>query len=157
MARPPLGDPAMLLATAGGAGLTPWAPGTSGSLVGVGLAWLVSTQFGAGALAAVCAVLFLAGWWASERVVRASGIADPSYVVIDEVVGQGLVLATVAPTVERYAAGFLLFRLFDILKPWPVSATERRFRNGFGIMVDDVLAAVYAWLILYMSLKLFSY
>jgi len=157
MARPPLSDPAMLLATVGGVGLMPWAPGTSGSLVGVGLAWLVSTHFGAGALAALCAVLFLVGWWASERVVRASGVADPSYVVIDEVVGQGLVLATVAPTVERYAAGFLLFRLFDILKPWPVSGVERRFRNGFGIMADDALAAAYAWLILYVSLKYFRY
>jgi phosphatidylglycerophosphatase A len=154
MARPSLDNPAMLLATAGGVGLLPWAPGTWGSLVGVGLAWLIVPRFGGSALLTLCLALFLAGWLVSARVTRISGITDPGYVVIDEVVGQSLVLAVaVPPSIAGYAGGFALFRLFDIVKPWPVHLIERRFRNGFGIMADDIMAAVYAGLILYVSLN----
>jgi phosphatidylglycerophosphatase A len=154
MARPPLGDPAMLLATAGGVGLLPWAPGTWGSLVGVGLARLLVPNFGIVIFLGLCVLLFLLGWWAAERVVRLSGIADPGYVVIDEVVGQGLVLAIVPPSLVYYAGGFLLFRLFDIAKLWPTSAVERRFRNGFGIMADDLIAAVQAGILFVLILKI---
>jgi len=156
MARPPLGQPAMLLATAGGIGLLPWAPGTWGSLVGVGLAWLLVPRLGIMGMLAVCFALFLAGWWAAARVARASGTADPGYVVIDEVVGQGLVLAAIPPSTVGYVGGFVLFRLFDIIKPWPINMIERRFRNGLGIMADDLMAAVYAMLILYVSLRLLA-
>jgi phosphatidylglycerophosphatase A len=154
MARPPLNNLAMLLATAGGTGLLPWVPGSFGSLVGVALAVLVVPIFGISALLVVCLILFLAGWWAAGRVAGASGIADPGFVVIDEVVGQGLVLATVAPSIANYAGGFVLFRLFDIIKPWPINAVERRFRNGFGIMADDFMAAVYAGVGLYCIVKI---
>jgi len=154
MRSPPLSDPATLLATVGAAGLLPWAPGTWGSLVGVAFAWIVTGAWNTPALVAACAILFLGGWWASERLARRSGIADPGFVVIDEVVGQALVLAIAPRTVWAYAAGFLLFRFFDILKPWPVHALERKFRNGFGIMIDDVAAASEAALVLYVGLKI---
>jgi phosphatidylglycerophosphatase A len=154
MARPQLNNFAMLLASAGGVGLSPWAPGSCGSLVGVALAVLVMPIFGAAGLLVACLVLFLVGWWAAGRVARLSAIADPGFVVIDEVVGQGLVLAAVPPSIANYAGGFVLFRLFDIIKPWPISAVERRFRNGFGIMADDLTAAVYAGLGLYFIVKL---
>jgi phosphatidylglycerophosphatase A len=144
----------MLLATAGGVGLIPWAPGTWGSLVGVGLAGLVVWGFGTLVLLPLCLALFLAGWWAVARVARLSGIVDPGFAVIDEVVGQSLALAAIPPSIAGYAGGFVLFRLFDIAKPWPISAVERRFRNGFGIMADDLMAAVYAGVILYIILKL---
>jgi phosphatidylglycerophosphatase A len=154
MARPPLSDPAMLLATAGGVGLIPWAPGTWGSLVGVGLAGLVASGFGSFTLLLLCLALFLAGWWAVARVARLSSIADPGFAVIDEVVGQSLVLAAVPPSITSYAGGFILFRLFDIAKPWPINAIERRFHNGFGVMADDLMAAVYAGAVLYAILKI---
>jgi len=156
MARPPLDNFAMLLATAGGTGLLPWAPGSFGSLAGVALAALMVPIFGVSALLVVCLILFLAGWWAAGRVAGVSAIADPGFVVIDEVVGQGLVLATVPPSIANYAGGFVLFRLFDIMKPWPINAVERRFRNGFGIMADDVMAAVYAGVGLYCTVKIFG-
>ena len=150
MARPPLGDPAMLLASVGGVGLLPLAPGTWGSVVGVAVAWTVrDTQV----LLAVCAALFVAGWWAAERVARRSGIADPGFVVIDEVVGQALVLALAPHNPWAYAAGFVLFRIADIVKPWPIRAIEAKFRNGFGIMVDDLAAAVYAAAVLALCLR----
>ena len=154
MARPPLDNFAMLLATAGGTGLLPWAPGSFGSLVGVAIAALVVPILGVSALLVVCLILFLGGWWAAGRVARASAIADPGFVVIDEVVGQSLVLATVPPSIVNYAGGFVLFRLFDILKPWPIDAVERRFHNGFGIMADDLMAAVYAGVALYCIVKI---
>jgi len=151
MVRPPLSDPAMLLASVGGIGLLPVAPGTWGSLVGVALAWVVPDLR---ALLLLCASLFAAGWWAAERVGRRSGIADPGFVVIDEVVGQALVLALAPHTLWAYAAGFVLFRIADIAKPWPIRRIEAKFRNGFGIMVDDIAAAVYAGAFLLLGLRI---
>jgi phosphatidylglycerophosphatase A len=156
MGRPPLGDPAMLLATVGGVGLLPVAPGTLGSLVGVAVAWAVTAVSGPLALLALATGLFAVGWWAAERVAGRSGIADPGFIVIDEVVGQALVLAWAPQTPWVYAAGFVLFRIADIVKPWPIRAIERRFRNGFGVMADDVAAAVYAGLGLYLGLRLYG-
>jgi phosphatidylglycerophosphatase A len=150
MARSPLGDPAMLLATAGGVGLLPLAPGTWGSLVGVAIAWAVRDPR---LLLTLCVALFAAGWWAAERVVKRSGIADPGFVVIDEVVGQVLVLAVAPHTPWAYAAGFVLFRIADIIKPWPIRAIEAKFRNGFGIMADDLAATIYAAAVLALCLK----
>jgi len=152
MPRPSLREPAMLLASVGGIGLLPVAPGTWGSLVGVIIAWVVSDTR---ALLMLCAALFVAGWWAAERVAWESGIADPGFVVIDEVVGQALVLACAPRVLWAYAAGFALFRVADILKPWPIHGIEARFRNGFGIMIDDLAAAVYAGGILFLGLKFY--
>jgi phosphatidylglycerophosphatase A len=115
---------------------------------------LVVSGFGTLALLLLCLALFLAGWWAVGRVARLSGIVDPGFAVIDEVVGQSLVLAAIPPSITGYAGGFVLFRLFDIAKPWPINAIERRFRNGFGVMADDLMAAVYAGVILYGMFKL---
>ena len=153
MKRPPLADPAMLLATAGGTGLLPRAPGTWGSLLGVGLAWLIVPRFGGAALIAICLALFLAGWWSAERVIRASENSDPAFVVIDEVVGQAVALAVIPPSLAGYVLGFLLFRLFDIWKPWPIGAVDRKLRNGFGVMIDDLMAAGYVMIIFYLSMK----
>ena len=152
MTRPPLGDPAMLLASAGGIGLLPTAPGTWGSLLGVVLAWLVADPL---PLLAVCAALFIAGWFAADRVAMRSGVADPGFVVIDEVVGQALVLATAPHSLWAYATGFVLFRIADILKPWPIRFLEAKFLNGFGVMLDDVAAAVYAAAVLHLGLKIY--
>ena len=74
-----------------------------------------------------------------------SGEKDPSYIVIDEVVGLWMTLALAAPLDPLfYAGGFLIFRIFDILKPWPVSWSDQRLKGGFGIMFDDLIAAIYA-------------
>jgi phosphatidylglycerophosphatase A len=84
------------------------------------------------------------GWWATSTVTAASGIRDPSAVVIDEVAGQWLVLVAAPLDPFAYAVAFLLFRIFDIWKPWPVRWADCRVRGGLGIMLDDLLAAVYA-------------
>ncbi len=150
----PFFHPASLVATVFGAGLSPLAPGTVGSLVAVPLAWLIYSAAGPAALLAATLAVFFVGWWASSVYVNKAGIADPGAVVIDEVAGQWLVLAVatlaaVAPLdIWYFAAGFVLFRLFDIAKPWPVSWADRRIKGGFGVMFDDILAAIYGGAVL---------
>jgi len=139
-----LRDPAVFLATGFGTGLLPKAPGTWGSLLAVVMAWPIHTTFGPVglAIAAVCA--FIVGAWASNVCVRKYGTEDPGQVVIDEIAGQWLVLLVAPPGWLGYGLGFVLFRIFDIYKPWPVSWADRTIKGGFGIMLDDVLAAAYA-------------
>jgi phosphatidylglycerophosphatase A len=150
-ARPlPSLHPASLLATWFGAGLLPMAPGTWGSLAALPFAWAIATFFGQTALLIAAAIVFCVGWWAAEQVGRASGIADEGSVVIDEVAGQWLTLVVVPPSAAAYVLGFLLFRLFDITKPWPVSTAERRLPGGLGVMADDIVAAIYAAALLYL-------
>lgn len=127
-----------------GAGWLPKAPGTWGSLAALPLAWLLFWLGGTPALLIASVVLFAVGWWAAEKVVAEDGTEDPGWVVIDEVVGQFLTLLFVPPSFLSYAVGFALFRLFDIKKPWPVDLADQRLKGGFGIMADDVLAAIYA-------------
>jgi phosphatidylglycerophosphatase A len=131
----------MGLATGGGVGYLPFAPGTFGSLLGlvlyVGLAALPFTAYGA-----VVAVLGLIGVWASTEAEQLLGQKDASIIVIDEVVG--ILLALWSVSLDRYipvVLGFGLFRLFDIIKPWP--ALER-LPQGWGVMMDDVFAGAMA-------------
>ena len=141
--------PASLLATWFGAGLLPVAPGTWGSLAALPFAWAIATLLGQPALAIAAAVVFCIGWWAAAQVGGASGIADDGSIVIDEVAGQWLTLAVVPPSAAAYVLGFLLFRLFDITKPWPARTAERTIPGGLGVMADDIVAGFYAALLLY--------
>jgi phosphatidylglycerophosphatase A len=143
--------PPLWLATWGGTGLLPWAPGTFASLAALPLAWLLMAAGGIWLLLAATLAVFLLGLWAAERYMAAVGIHDPTAVVIDEIAGQWLTLCVAALEPLAYVAGFVLFRVFDVLKPWPVSWLDRRVGGGFGVMIDDVGAALYAggalWLI----------
>ncbi|HIJ62166.1 MAG TPA: phosphatidylglycerophosphatase A [Rhodospirillaceae bacterium] len=144
----PFRHPAIWLATWFGAGLLPKAPGTWGSLAALPFAWAISEAGGGGLLAAAVALVSVVGWWAAERYAKASGDGDPGPVVIDEVAGQWLVLTMVPPGLAGYALGFVLFRLFDIVKPWPVSWADRQLKGGLGIMLDDLLAGLYGLAVL---------
>jgi len=137
---------AKLVATGLGSGYSPVAPGTAGSLVGVllllplaGLAW--PTQL------AATAVLTLVGVFAAGRVAFLVGRKDPGLVVVDEVAGQWITFVALPFTPVTALAGFLLFRVMDIVKPWPARDLER-LPGGWGIMADDVAAGVYAHLLL---------
>jgi len=134
----------VLLATWFGTGLLPIAPGTWGSLVAMLLAWAMRSYFGIGGLAAATVIVFAIGWWAVATVARTSASDDPGAVVIDEVAAQWLVLLAAPLDPLAYAAAFLLFRIFDIWKPWPVRWADRHVKGGLGIMLDDLLAAAYA-------------
>ncbi len=152
--RLPSLHPASLLATWFGAGLLPGAPGTWGSLAALPFAWAIAARFGPAALLVAAAIAFFVGWWAAEQVGRASGVADEGSIVIDEVAGQWLTLAAAPPSAEAYVLGLLLFRLFDITKPWPARAAERNLPGGLGVMADDIVAGVYAGAVLYVLLMI---
>lgn len=145
--RLPLSHPAAWLATWFGCGLLPAAPGSWGSLAALPLAWLLLWLGGAWALLAGAGIVFLVGWWASEVYAKALGGKDPREVVVDEVAGQFIALLPAALAPLPFAVGFLLFRLFDIVKPWPIRRLEN-LPGGLGIMADDLLAGIYAALVL---------
>jgi phosphatidylglycerophosphatase A len=144
----PFGHPAALVATWFGAGLLPVAPGTWGSLAALPCAWVIVYLAGPTALVAAALIVFPLGCWAGGVVARASGRYDPGFIVVDEVAAQWLVLAAVPLDWRWYLAAFVLFRVFDIVKPWPARLVERKLKGGFGIMLDDVVAAFYAVLVL---------
>lgn len=130
-----------------GSGYSPKAPGTAGSVAALPFAWVIASAWGATGLIVAGVIAFAIGWAAVAATPEAK--ADPGWVVIDEVAGQWLTLAVVPPGIILYGIGFMLFRGFDIFKPWPIRTLERRIPGALGVMVDDVAAAVYAGLILY--------
>ncbi len=139
--------PAGWIATGFGSGFSPRAPGTVGTLVAL-LPWLWLRTLPLPYYLAAVVSAFAIGIWASNWVIRQSGVHDPQIVVWDEFVGLWIAL-TAAPTGWPWMlAGFALFRLFDIWKPWPVRWADRRVQGGLGVMLDDVLAGGYALLVL---------
>ena len=137
---------AYLIATVGGVGRLPAAPGTWGSAVALPPAWAIQYYGGPWALLLATALVFGLGCWAAAVHIRATGREDPSEVVIDEVAGQWLVLVPAPADPLLYLAGFLAFRVLDINKPWPASWADREVHGGLGAMLDDLLAAVYGCL-----------
>ena len=152
-------DPGDLLAFGFGAGCAPRAPGTVGSLVAMGGFLLIPTLALPTYLAG-CAVAFITGCWLCNRCARRLGVHDHPGIVFDEFVGywitmaayatdHGMVLRSGASAVEDALwalAGLSLFRLFDIVKPWPIGWLDRRIQGGFGIMLDDAVAGILALL-----------
>jgi len=137
---------AVFLATAGYSGYFPIAPGTVGSAVGLvlyaAMRWLDPPYFAAAELA-VMVCLFVAGVWAGTTAERYFGGIDPGPIVLDEVVGMLLTLAFIPVGVTGAVAGFFLFRIFDVIKPFPARRFEA-LHGGLGVMADDAMAAVYA-------------
>jgi phosphatidylglycerophosphatase A len=156
LARPaglPFHHPAMLLATWFGAGLLPKIPGTWGSLAALPFAWHIGSEFGALGLVIAAAIVFAVGCWAADTASRAGDIRDPGFIVIDEVAAQFLVLAVAPVAPLAYAAGFVLFRIADIVKPFPANWADREVHGGLGIMLDDIFAALYAGLALFLLVR----
>ncbi|MCL6640554.1 MAG: phosphatidylglycerophosphatase A [Candidatus Rokubacteria bacterium] len=136
---------ALAVATVGGVGYAPVAPGTAGSLLTALFLWLV--PFSRPALILFFLAVTLAGLWASGRAEQALGGKDPGPIVIDEVAGMTLTVLAVPLTPAALGAGLVLFRLFDIAKPPPARAVER-LSGGSGVMADDLVAGLYALVVL---------
>ncbi len=138
-----------------GSGLLTSAPGTMGTLAAVPIAVLLAA-LGISPVWFI-ALTFLLGVWLCERVSRRLGVEDYSGIVWDEMVGYWLAVAFVPFEWGWFLAAFILFRAFDILKPWPISLVEESFDGGFAIMLDDVLAALYTALILaFIEIRIFG-
>ncbi len=145
--RVALGSPDGFLAFGFGSGLAPLAPGTAGSIAALPLAIPLALLPLPWALL-VIAVAFVFGIWLCERVGRRLAVHDHSGIVWDEFVGLWLVLVCIPTHWGWWLAGFALFRLFDAAKPWPISWFDRRVHGGFGVMLDDLLAAGFALAVL---------
>ena len=150
-----LSHPAHFIAFGFGSGLAPIAPGTFGSLVAIPIVWWLLPLVGNVAWACVIAVSFAIGVWACGVTGRALGIADYGGIVWDEVVGMMLVLWIVPLTPVWIAAAFLLFRVFDIVKLPPANYFDRHWKNGLGVMMDDIAAAGHALIVLAIALRFF--
>ena len=145
-----LRHPAGWIASGFGSGFSPFAPGTVGSAAAL-LPWLWLRGVPLSYYALAVVIAFAIGVWVSAWVVRRSGVQDPQVVVWDEFVGVWVALIA-APTGWIWMlAGFALFRLFDIWKPWPVSWADEKLHGGLGVMLDDVFAGVYALIVLQLA------
>lgn len=145
--RTVLRDPILLLAFGFGSGLSPRAPGTAGSLAAILLVPLLAT------MAPVHYLLFMVvvcvgGIIICDLAAKKLQVHDHGGIVLDEFAGMWLAMYGLPATWPWLVAGFLLFRFFDIVKPWPISWLDRRVSGGVGIMVDDLVAGAFAWLIL---------
>jgi phosphatidylglycerophosphatase A len=138
-----LSHPAHFLALGFGSGLSRYAPGTLGTLVALPLFMLLMMAPAATHLA-ILASLYLLGVWLCRVTGKNLGIADHGGIVWDEIVAMMLVLKYTPETWQWWLIAFLLFRLFDIWKPFPIRWFDRRLKGGFGVMFDDLLAAIYA-------------
>ena len=149
-----LASPAGWLACGFGSGLTPKAQGTFGSLAAL-LPWWFLRDLGVPGWLAVIALAFAIGVWACDVSGRILGVADHRSLVWDEFVGQWIALlpALLAPW-WVVLAGFALFRLFDVWKPWPIGWFDRRVKGGFGVMLDDAIAGLFAATVLFVVLRL---
>jgi phosphatidylglycerophosphatase A len=150
MRRGPLSALATVIATGFGSGYSPFAPGTAGSLVGLALFWAVHRLPLAGQAAAT-ALMFAIGVAAASHVARSLGVEDPGLVVADEVVGMWVSLLGLPLNAATAVAGFVLFRILDVFKPYPARDLEH-LPGGWGIMCDDVMAGIYANLLVRIGL-----
>jgi phosphatidylglycerophosphatase A len=130
-------------ATLFGIGNLPFAPGTWGSLAALPFAWGLLMIGGPSALGTGVAVAIAVGIWSCDVYVTETGKPDPSECVIDELAGQWIACMAAPLTLPGFALAFVAFRLFDIWKPWPISAAETA-RGGLGVMADDLVAGIFA-------------
>ncbi len=138
-----LQHPAHFFGLGFGSGLAPKAPGTFGTLVGYPLFWLISVYAFSTQLI-IITFLFLIGIYFCDVTGKALGVSDHGGIVWDEIVAMMLVLAFTPNQWQWWLVAFLLFRLFDIWKPFPIRQFDAKLKNGFGVMFDDLLAAIYA-------------
>jgi len=148
-----LKNPIHLLALGFGTGCVPMMPGTIGTLVGV-LFYLPMQTLSWPIYIGVTVVLFSLGVWLCDVTARHLGVHDHGGIVWDEIVGFLITMTAVPPDWRFMLLGFVLFRLFDICKPWPISWLDRQLSGGLGIMSDDVLAGIYALIVLQIIINL---
>lgn len=140
-----LSHPAHFIALGFGSGLAPVAPGTFGTLAGLALYWLLALIAPPLVIAFLAIPAFFLGVWACERTGRDLGVQDHGAMVWDEIVAFLPLAALASTSLVLQAVAFVLFRLFDIWKPYPIRLVEKNVKGGMGVMVDDLMAGAYAY------------
>lgn len=143
-----LAHPAHFVAMGFGTGLSPFGPGTVGTLLAIPLYAVLLGYFTPLEVLALCVLLFSIGVWACDRTGRDLGVDDHGCMTWDEIVAFLVVLTFIPPVLNWQASAFVLFRLFDILKPPPIRRLDQRIKGGIGAMLDDLCAAFYTLLVL---------
>jgi phosphatidylglycerophosphatase A len=141
----------LFFATGFGSGYAPVAPGTAGSVVGMVVVWFIFGPLWMRSPALcllIFAIAFVIACWISDQAEKIFDNHDDSRIVIDEVLGMAVTMFGNPITFPWLMLGFLLFRIADVIKPWPASWIDRRMRNGAGVMLDDLAAAIYANIVL---------
>ncbi len=149
-------SPASFLALGFGTGLAPVAPGTVGTLPGLAL-YYVCSELPLTYYLLLVAAAFAVGIWICSAASKELGTHDHGGIVWDEIVGYLITMIAIPFSVFTLLAGFLLFRFFDVVKPWPVRRVDREVSGGFGIMLDDVLAGLMACACLHLGLFLLPF
>lgn len=144
-------NPVHFLAFGLGTGASPYAPGTVGTLLGIPLVWWMS-DLNLYWYLGITFALYVVGVWVCAKTSNDIGVHDHSGIVIDEVVGYMITMILVPVNIWTLAIGFLLFRFFDIVKPWPIRWLDRRVEGGTGIMIDDVLAGIFALVVIHVMI-----
>ena len=147
LSRSVLTDPVNFLAFGFGTGLAPFAPGTFGSIPGLILFWL-TLDFGLYVQLSIAIAMALVGIWICGESARRIGVHDHGGIVWDEIVGMYVTLFLAPVSIVGFVLAFVLFRIMDIVKPWPIRDLDHSMQGGLGIMLDDLLAALYAALLL---------
>ncbi len=137
-------NPLHWMAVGFGSGLSPWAPGTLGTLAAVPF-YLLVMHWPLWAYGSLLVVGSIAGVWICQSATQAIGVEDHGGIVWDEFMGFGITMLAAPSGWGWILTGFLLFRLFDILKPWPIRWFDRQVSGGLGIMLDDIVAGIFAW------------
>ena len=148
-------NPVHFLAFGLGTGASPYAPGTVGTLLGIPLVYLLS-HWPLWVYLAVSAALIVIGVWVCDRTSRDIGVHDHGGIVIDEVAGYLVTMIAVPVNLWTLIAAFFIFRLFDIVKPWPIGWLDRKVKGGLGIMIDDLLAGLYSLGVMWVMIWLYS-
>ena len=148
-------NPSLFLVTGFGIGLLPVAPGTFGSMLGMvlflALAHLYLPVFW---LSLIIVILYFFSYLAVQSALMIIKRPDPGEIVIDEVLGMMLVMMTIPPDPKWAFLAFILFRMFDIIKPWPINQVDNKLKNALGVMLDDFIAALYAGIVI-IGIRLF--
>ena len=147
-----LKNPIHFLSLGFGSGLAPFAPGTFGTLVALPLYFLLQ-KLPLPLYLAVIVAGFVIGIWLCEQTTQALGVHDHSGIVWDEIIGYLITMIAIPLDWRWIVAGFLLFRFFDIIKPWPIRWIDSQVSGGFGIMLDDVIAGIFALLVLHLLVR----
>lgn len=151
----PFRSPVQFLAFGFGVGLSRWAPGTLGTLVAIPL-YLTFAGMPLWAYTSIVLVAALLGVWICEKASQELGVHDHAGIVWDEFVGLWIALWAVPAEPLWIVLGFIVFRIFDIAKPWPIGFLDRRIEGGFGIMIDDVVAGLFSCATLHVAARLLN-